>query len=181
MARRRANASPGLTKKNRVKQRNQVDLDRELEKNLRAYETAGRTEKANLSLRASVWIVAVSLCARALSQRMLGEVVCTPANESLHGPGQLQFDLNNDGINDVGMSVHSTFVLGSGGNFFRLSSFNAYGLVAGNGTAANHTTMHLPDGVGRNWGRMSMFPEARSWQITFLTSLATIPTGTGRT
>ena len=94
-------------------------------------------------------VVAVSLCALALSQRMLGEVVCTAANESLHGRGHLQFDLNNDGINDVGMSVYSTFVLGSGGNFFGLSSLNAYGLVAGNGTAAN-PTMQLPDGVGRN-------------------------------
>jgi hypothetical protein len=137
MAREELMPAPELTKKNLVKQRSQVGLERQLEKNLRAYEMAGRTEKANPSLTASVSVVAVSLCALAMSQRMLGEVVCTPANESLHGRGLLQFDLNNDGINDVGMSIYTTFVRLSSDNFFLVSSLNAYGLVAGNGIAAN--------------------------------------------
>lgn len=75
-----------------------------------------------------------------------------PANESLHAPGHFQFDLNNDGINDVGMSVYSTFVLGSGGNFFRLSSMNAYGLVAGNGTAANQHDYAVAGRSGQKLG-----------------------------
>jgi len=149
--------APELSKKKRMKQRSQVGVDRQLEKNLRAYEMAGRTEKSNLSLTASVPVVAVSLCALALSQTMLGEVVCTPAHESVHGRSHLQFDLNNDGINDVGLSAYSTFRLGSSGNFFRESFLGAYGLVARNEIAANKQGFAFAGRSGQELGPSDPF------------------------
>lgn len=148
--------APELTKRNRVDQRSQVGLNRQLERNLRAYEIAGRTEKAN-PLTVSVSVVAVSLCALALPQTMLGEVVCTPANESVQGRGHLQFDLNKDGINDVGVSAYSTFRLGSSGNFFRESFLNAYGLVTGNEIAANKRDYAFAGRSGQKLGPSDHF------------------------
>src|SRR5580704_9453894 len=130
--------TPELKKANRAKQRAQIGLDRRLDKNLRAYETAARAAITNHALTAAAPIVAVGLCVFALPQMSFAEVVCTTANESVQGPrGHLVFDLNNDGIADVSVSAYSTLIIGSDGNFARSDYLGARALMAGNGIAAN--------------------------------------------
>jgi hypothetical protein len=130
-------------------------LDQQIEKNLVAYE---RAATANHRLTVSAPILAVGLSIFALSQVSFAEVVCTPVKETVHGShGRLNFDLNNDGIEDASVHASSTFILGSGGNFFRSQDLGAGGLVDGNGILANEQAEAFALRGGQEFGPADHF------------------------
>lgn len=137
-------------------------FDQKIEKNLVAYERAA-TATANHGLTVSAPLLAVGLSMFALSQVSFAEVVCTPVTETVHGShGRLNFDLNNDGIEDASVHASSTFILGSGGNFFRSQGLGARGLIAGNGILANKQTEALALRGGQEFGPADHFAYSAS-------------------
>ncbi len=127
---------PTPKKANRTKQRSQIGLDAQLDKNLRSYETAARAT-SNRSLTASAAIAVVGFGIFAAPQETLAEVVFTPVHQSLMGPQRyFPFDLNNDGTPDVSVTVYNYVVSGSGGAKFGFNALSARGLQAGNEIAA---------------------------------------------
>jgi hypothetical protein len=150
--------TPELKKINRAKRRRQAGLDTQLDKNLRAYETAARAATANHALAAAAPLVAVSLCVLAFPQITFAEVVCTTVNESVQGNrGHLLFDLNNDGVADVSVSAYSTLIIGSGDNFARSDYLGARALVAGNAVAADRQRYALAGRGGQQLGSAAHF------------------------
>jgi hypothetical protein len=151
--------SPESKKANRTKQRGQIGPDTQLNKNLRAYENAARTTTISKDLLTTAAAIAtVGLGTFALPQLGMAEVVFTPVNQSVQGPrGQLAFDLNNDGIPDASVSVYSTFILGSGGNFLRVNDLGAHGLQTGNAIAANKQRYAYAGQGGQRLGSSAHF------------------------